>query len=152
MAHSSACKGVGQAARSPSPGYTHTLKSLQLLPSFEQAVIPIEKLRDYVLNTEHPQGCNKAKVFRDLLAIEQRHCAILAELLRSSLSRSPAQVGEADEYGQRWTTYHLVVGLNGNSAVITVAWIVKEPDRPTPELVTCYIESRRQKKLLELFD
>jgi hypothetical protein len=124
---------------------------MQLLPHLEQAVIPVEKLRDYALNLDHPEGRNKAIVFRDLLAIEQRHADVIAELIRTTLPHSPARPGAADEHGDRWTTYHSIVGLNGQLAVVTVAWIIRKSESKAPSLVTCYIESKRQDELLKLF-
>ncbi len=92
-----------------------------LLPNFEQARIPIEKLENYALNPDHPAGRNKARVFRDILGIERRHATALAELIRSTLLRAHAIQRETNDFGARWTTYHEIVGLNGTSAIVTVA-------------------------------
>jgi len=125
---------------------------IPLLPNAERAVIPIEKLRDYVLDTGHPEGRNKAAVFKDVLGIERRHADVLAELIKSTLSCAPAQSAESDEYGDRWTTYHHIMGLNARPAVVTVGWIFRREQSDAPELVTCYIERDKQDKLLELMD
>jgi len=37
------------------------------LPRATEAVIPADKLVDYALNTEHPRGRHKARVFRSAL-------------------------------------------------------------------------------------
>ncbi len=36
------------------------------LPNSALAVINLRKLRDYCLNPEHPRGCHKAAVFREV--------------------------------------------------------------------------------------
>lgn len=36
------------------------------IPNFEQAVVEEQKLRDYLLNTEHPDGGSKARWLRSL--------------------------------------------------------------------------------------
>lgn len=123
---------------------------MQLLPNLEQAVIRIEKLRDYALNMEHPDGQHKAAVFKEVLGIERRHADVLAELFRSTLPSAPAQPGKSDEYGDHWTTYHHIVGLNAQSAVVTVAWIFKKEQREVPELISCYIETQKQESLRRL--
>lgn len=125
---------------------------MRLLPNFEKAVIPIQKLDSYALNPQHPEGKHKARVFKSMLGIERRHASTLAELIRVGLSKAPAEPGQNSEYGDLWTTWHEVTGLNGQSAVITVAWMYKKEAPQTPVLVSCYIESRNQENLRKLFE
>lgn len=40
---------------------------MQMLPHPEQAIVPIEKLTNYCLNSEHPYGKHKARVFKSAL-------------------------------------------------------------------------------------
>jgi hypothetical protein len=120
---------------------------MALLRNFGQARIPIEKLENYALNPDHPVGRNKAKMFRDFLGIERRHAGALAELIRSTLPRSHATQRETNDFGEVWTSYHEIVGLNGMSAIVTVAWMFKKDSNQSPELISCYIESREQDKL-----
>ncbi len=122
---------------------------MQLLPNLEHAVIPAEKLRDYVLNMEHAKGRHKAAVFKEVLAIERHHADVLAELLRSTLPSAPARQGKGDEYGDHWTTYHAIIGLNARAGIVTVGWIIKREQSQTPQLISCYIETKRQQKLRE---
>lgn len=123
---------------------------MELLPNLEQAVIRVEKLQDYALSMEHPEGQHKATAFRDVLGIERRHADVLAELLRSTLPAAAAQPGKSDEYGDHWTTYHHITGLNGQSAVVTVAWIFKKERSQIPHLISCYLERQKQEKLIKL--
>ena len=120
------------------------------LPSFEQANIGVEKLRDYILNMDHPQGRHKATVFKSMLSIERRHANVVAEVIRGTLGRALAQKGQADEYGERWATYHEIIGLNGRSAIVTVAWIFKREAPGIPVLISSYIELEQQDKLAKL--
>jgi hypothetical protein len=39
------------------------------LPNYERAIIDIRKIEDYCLNTEHPHGRHKARVFRTALGV-----------------------------------------------------------------------------------
>ena len=123
---------------------------MQSLPNLQRATIAVEKLRNYALNARHPTGQHKAKVFKAMLGIDERHAEVLAEIILSSLSRSPAFQAERDTYGMRWTTYHPVIGLNGQAVVITVGWILKDELEDAPELITCYIECEEQDRLLKL--
>ncbi|MCW5922561.1 MAG: hypothetical protein KIS77_09460 [Saprospiraceae bacterium] len=42
---------------------------MSLLPNAEFAFVPMEKLRDYALNPEHPAGKHKAAVFKSVLGM-----------------------------------------------------------------------------------
>ena len=120
------------------------------LPNFSEARVPIEKLEDYVLNPEHPMGKNKAKGFREVLGIERWHAVAFAELIRTSLPKAHAATQESDDFGERWTTFHEIVGLNGKSAIVTVAWMFKTGSDEFPELISCYIETTEQEKLRKI--
>jgi hypothetical protein len=117
---------------------------MQPLPNFERAVIPIEKIRDYALNDQHPEGQHKASVFKRMLGIERGHAEVLVERLISTLPSSLAEHAQTDGHGDRWTTYHEIVGLNGQAAIVTVAWIYKKEQEEIPQLISCYIEPEKQ--------
>ncbi len=119
---------------------------MQILPKYEKAVIPIEKLRDYAHDPNHPMGKNKARVFKATLGIERDHAEVLGKVLRSTLFRSPAVQGPKSDYGEHWTTYHEIVGLSGQPVVVTAAWIYKTEDADIPILVSCYIEPRGRER------
>jgi hypothetical protein len=121
---------------------------MKLLPHFDQAVVQIEKLEDYVLNSEHPRGKHKARVFQSTLQIHRRHAKVLAEAIQSSLSRAPAEQAESSSHGDRWTTWHEIIGLNAQSVIVTVAWMFKKNAEHIPVFITCYhccpVKSRRE--------
>jgi len=56
----------------------------QSLPNAANAHIDLDKLSRYALDPDHPVGRNKARVFRNALAIEQRD----AEYLRDAILRA----------------------------------------------------------------
>ncbi len=123
---------------------------MQLLPNLKRALIRPEKLRDYVLDADHPKNGGKAKAFRDLLGIERRHAKVLAELIFGSLGRSPAICRGTRHYGEHWTTYHDIVGFEGQAVIVTVIWILKTQQSDTPVLISCYIELKKQDELRRL--
>ena len=122
---------------------------MQLLPQYEKAILPIGKLRDYALNPDHPEGKHKAKVFKAALGIERTHAEVFAQILEAGLIRAPAVRGIKNEHGQRWTTYHEIVGLTGRPTVVTVVWIYRPEEPAVPVLVSCYIEPGGPRKLEE---
>lgn len=108
------------------------------LPNAEQSVVDIEKLRDYCLNPEHPRGHHKARVFQSALGLTAEDAEILREtLLEAAKSRENVELGEQDEYGQRYTLdFDMAVGAQ--NAMIRSAWIVRT-DEDFPRLTTCYV-------------
>jgi len=123
---------------------------VQTLPNLDRAVIAVEKLRDYVLNMEHPQGRHKAIVFKDLLGVETGHAEAFAEVIRGTLVRALAQKRHTDNFGERWATYHEIIGLNGRPVFVTVAWMFRKEDPNIPVLISSYIELEQQEKLARL--
>ncbi|MGB9488266.1 MAG: DUF6883 domain-containing protein [Terriglobia bacterium] len=122
---------------------------MQVLPHNEKAIVPIEKLRDYALDPNHPLGKSKARVFKAALGMERGHADVLAKILESSLFRSPAVRGLKDQHGEHWTTYHEIVGLSGQAVVVTAAWIYRVEQVDVPVLISCYIEPQGPRKLAE---
>lgn len=59
-----------------------------LLPNIANADIDLQKLADYVLNTGHPEGRHKARVFLSALDVTASHATWLASAIRSGLSDS----------------------------------------------------------------
>jgi hypothetical protein len=79
--------------------------------------------------------------------MERGHADALSEILKSTLIRSPAVRGLQNQYGERWTTYHEIVGLSGQPVVVTAAWIYRVEQVGVPVLISCYIEPQGPKKL-----
>jgi hypothetical protein len=119
---------------------------VQILPQHNKAIVPIEKLRDYALNPNHPQGKDKARVFKATLGMERDHADTLREILISTLVRSPAVRGLNDQHGERWITYHEIIGLGGKPVVVTSAWIYRVEQADVPVLIPCYIEPQGPRK------
>jgi hypothetical protein len=120
------------------------------LPNYEKASIDRDKLYEYALNPDHPNGRHKARVFSSALGIERWHADVLAEILKAGLPRAHAQQGSKTGHGDSWVTYHEVVGLNGRTAIVTVAWIFRKEEPDEPKLVSCYIETKNQVKLEQM--
>ncbi len=107
------------------------------LPNGENAVVSIEKLRDYCLNAEHPVGKHKAKVFARVLGFTSNNASELQEILRVAASTQEAYTGEKGQYGQRYILDFAAVGASGSTTVRSV-WII-HTHQNIPHLVTCYV-------------
>jgi hypothetical protein len=73
------------------------------LPGAENAIVEIEKLRDYCLNPEHPRGKHKARVFRSALGMTEDDAEELKDAIAKQVLEAECQDGETDEYGERFT-------------------------------------------------
>ena len=60
------------------------------LPHAEQAVVPLEKIEDYLLNPGHPIGGSKAAFFR-AFGFSREEWRLLAEALREHGRANPRQ-------------------------------------------------------------
>lgn len=71
------------------------------LPSADEAVIPIEKLPDYLLSSQHPLGRFKATFFASLGYTEDDYAQLEADL-RSQHLLLDAEEGEQSAYGRKF--------------------------------------------------
>lgn len=106
-----------------------------LLPNVELASVDEEKVRDYLMSSEHPIGRFKAAFFRSLGYTRDEW-----ELLRSHLltlaSRCAAVAKPADVYGQKYEVSGILEGPSGSADLMTV-WIIRAGE-DHPRLVTAY--------------
>ena len=106
------------------------------LPKGDRAIVDIRKLQDYCLNSQHPRGRNKARVFA---AVGIRSAD--AEDLRTALSVA-ARDGEAvrgvdNPYGQRYIVDFDFVRQD-RTVTIRSTWIVRNGE-DLPRLTSCYV-------------
>lgn len=93
------------------------------LPNGEHAVVDIRKLRDYCLNSQHPRGRNKARVFASV-GIREADAEELRTALLAAVSNAQAQLGVAHPHGHRYVVDFDVV-RQGRIIRIRSAWIVR---------------------------
>ncbi|NUN15627.1 MAG: hypothetical protein HUU55_18540 [Myxococcales bacterium] len=107
------------------------------LPSADQAVVDIRKLRDYCLNPLHDQGKHKARVFAASLSITDIDAVALRDILLQAVQVYDATVGHSDAYGQRYIV-DLPLEWRGKYATIRSSWIL-EHGSDVPRLSSCYV-------------
>lgn len=107
------------------------------IPHAEHTVIEMQKLVDYCLDPHHPRGKHKARVFLSSCGLTAK----LADELRAALLHAAqsldAELGEQDDYGQRYVIDLEVVGPAGSAQVRSV-WIVRKGE-DFPRFVSCYV-------------
>jgi hypothetical protein len=106
------------------------------LPNGERAIVDPRKLQEYCLNTHHPRGRNKARVFASV-GILQADAEVLREALLGAARNAEARLGVANPYGQR---YIVDFDLVRPAKIVRVrsTWIVRIGD-DLPRLTSCYV-------------
>lgn len=121
----------------------HTLpdgRVIERLPNAAQAVIPIEKIRSYALNTQNPKGRDKARMFQSILGYTQTDADELHAKLLAGVQESPATFRQSTPFGH---SYEVVVQVTSAQATarVTTGWIIRLGSS-IPTLVTAYIRKR----------
>jgi len=105
------------------------------VPDSEQAVVTQEKVYDYLLNTEHPDGGCKAMWFASL-GYERENWRMLADDLLKIARTCKEFTTETSPFGVKYKCRGEVGRSGHRPGRVMVVWIV-EPDEP-PRLVTAY--------------
>lgn len=107
------------------------------LPNGNRAIVPIEKLRDYCLNSKHRVGRHKAYVFRRVLGLTLVDAKELRQKLLAIASTGEATRGRQDVYGERYLVDFELTTPHG-TGVVRSAWIIRTSE-DFPRLTSCYV-------------
>jgi hypothetical protein len=110
------------------------------LTRWEKITVDIAKLQNYCLDPQHPRGKHKARVFEATLGLTSGDAHLLQEALLDAVRNREEhmQVGEKDEYGQRYLLDFDLTTDKGTAAVRS-AWIVLSGGTEL-RLTTCYVK------------
>jgi len=106
----------------------------------KDAIIPAEKLRDYVLSPSHPDGRAKAAYLARLGYSQEAWPRLEADLRQQILTRE-AEPAKSSPYGQKYEILGPLMGPNGATAWVRAIWIVLTGEQE-PRLVTLVPEER----------
>jgi len=111
------------------------------LPKAENAIIPPEKLRDYVLSFEHPIGRLKAAFFSSLGYNKEEWKTLERDLRTQHLALDVEEIIQS-KYGTKYIIRGQLKGPSGISAEIISIWVVRI-DEEIPRFVTAYSGRRK---------
>lgn len=111
------------------------------LPGADAAIIPAEKVRDYVLSPTHPVGRFKAAFF-DQLGYRQPDWQRLEADLRTQHVPLDVERTEPTAYGVKYTVRGPLTGPSGRTADVVAVWIVRSGEH-APRLVTLFPGGKR---------
>lgn len=108
-----------------------------LIPFAEQAYADDSKFLDYCLNTEHPYGKHKARVFNSALGITAANWKLLRDTVLTAVLLNSASYAGRNGYGE---TYVVDFDMTHKSKTATVrtSWIIHDNEN-FPRLTSCYI-------------
>ena len=107
------------------------------LPNAAAAIIPADKLHDYLLSPEHPIGRYKATFFRSL-GYGPEGWETLQTDIRALLGGDAEEL-ESTDYGKKYGITGSLTGPNGRSAPVVSIWIILVGEN-VPRFVTAYPE------------
>ena len=105
------------------------------------AIIPPDKLRDYLLSPTHADGRTKAEYLRRLGYSQDNFLQLEADLREQILGRD-AQPGRTSLYGQKYEILGPLTGPSGATAWVRTIWIILTGET-VPRLVTLIPEEKR---------
>ncbi len=103
------------------------------------AIIDPRKITSYALDSDHPVGGDKARVFNSALGFNQSNADGLISQIQDGVTKYPGIPGKVDQFGQRFTVDIPVTGPNGNTVPVRTGWIY-DPGSSTPRLTTMYVK------------
>ncbi len=106
------------------------------LPNSEKAVVPPDKLTDYLLSNSHLAGRWKASFFRSI-GFSETNVDELKIALINVANRGEVKSTITSAFGVKYVVEGRIVAPNGKVAVIQTVWVV-EPGEERPRLVTAY--------------
>jgi hypothetical protein len=107
------------------------------LPNSERATVDIRKIESYCLDSAHPRGRHKARIFRGTLGIDRADARWLREILLELVQKCEATKLATDAFGTRWRV-DIPIARHGESVVVRTVWIVKIGE-DIPRFVTCWV-------------
>lgn len=111
------------------------------LPNAGQAIIPQEKLRDYLTSTAHPIGRFKAAFFRSL-GYTDKNWQELEAAIRGQHLPMDAREETPTSYGRKFTITKTLKGPAGGEANVTSVWVIRSGE-DVPRFVTAYPGEKR---------
>ena len=108
------------------------------IPNARAAVVATEKVRDYLLNRDHPDGGSKAAWLHSLGYTRQEYWLLANDLLAIA-HNSESYVAETTKFGLKYRVSGELARPGHRPGRVMTVWIV-EDDGP-PRLVTAYPES-----------
>ncbi len=108
-----------------------------MLPFAERAQADDSKFLGYCLDTDHPYGKHKARVFRSALGITIDNWQILRDAILSAVLLNSAIHEGRNSYGEIYVVDFVMVH-QAKTATVRTSWII-DNGQNFPRLTSCYV-------------
>lgn len=108
-----------------------------LLPYANKAIIKEEKITDYVLNFDHFEGKNKARVFSSVLGLKKENADYLINAIRVAILTNDAVRQSESAFGIKYSVEFDLL-FEKKIARVRTGWLI-ENGNDVPRLITCFI-------------
>jgi hypothetical protein len=112
------------------------------LPNYQAAVVPKEKIVDYLLSTSHPDGRHKAVFFRSC-GFSANDWQLLASALLQHAADHEVATEEESPFGKRYAVDGIMKMPDDRSAMVRTAWFIDDGET-IPRFVSSYPLRRRK--------
>lgn len=112
------------------------------LPNWENAIVPREKVVDYLMNFSHEEGNPKA-VFFMRFGFSSAEWEVLAEALIRHAGEHDVDKSVTSKFGVRYSVVGELDTPDGRRPVVNVIWSV-DVNGARPRLITAYPGRRRK--------
>lgn len=106
------------------------------LPNAEAADIPLRKMRDYLLDLEHPEGRSKAAFFL-AMGFHPDRWELLANAVREMIAHTQVTQTLESRHGTKYIVEGDLMTPTARCVHVRTVWIV-EPGESAPRFVTAY--------------
>jgi len=106
------------------------------VPHTKEAVVPQEKIEDYLLNPSHPIGGSKAEFFRRF-GFSREEWSVLADALRLHVRANPITNSVSDVDGTTYLVEGPLESPSGRRPRFRTIWLV-ETGKLAPRFITAY--------------
>lgn len=106
------------------------------LPNAEHAIIPSDKLTDYLLSKSHLIGRWKARFFFSI-GFREEKADELQDALMNVAKNGEVKSTITTDFGVKYVVEGVILGPSGRRAGIRTVWVV-ETGQDRPRLITAY--------------
>lgn len=106
------------------------------VPNADKAIIPPEKLRDYLLSSSHPVGWFKVAYFNEL-GYSAENWERLEHYLRKQILSNNAVEIEGFSYGKKFVITEYLVTPSEKTVKISTVWVILTGES-IPRFITAY--------------
>ena len=135
-----ACRAL-ESSKPGSPVLTLWIERECMKLSEDDAVIAAEKLIDYILSSNHPEGRSKA-AYLSQMGYNQGNWQVLEQDLRKQHLSCDAKEGSLSPYGKKYEILAPLTGPNGKTMWIRSIWIVRHGENMA-RLITIIPEEKQ---------